>query len=156
MLNIVIPGFKPLQLLHLLLDYNGTLAAQGHLVEGVAPALQSLSKKLKLHVITGDTFGSARNELAGLDCQLLILPSEDQATAKLHYLQQLPSDQTVAIGNGRNDQYMLKQAALGIAVIGPEGAAIEAMQSANLVVSHILHALGLLEQPRRLVATLRC
>jgi P-type E1-E2 ATPase len=155
MLNIIIPGFKELQLLHLLLDYNGTLATRGRLLEGVAPMLQSLSKKLKLHVITGDTFGTARNELAGLDCQLLILPVEGQGMAKLHYLQQLSPDQAVAIGNGRNDQHMLKQAALGMAVIGPEGAATEAMQSAHLIALNILHALGLLEEPQRLIATLR-
>lgn len=155
MLDLQIPGFGQLQLQHLLLDYNGTLAIQGRLLEGVAPALTALAKNLKLHIITGDTFGKARDELAGLDCQLTILPAEGQATAKLQYLQRLSPGQTIAIGNGRNDQHMLEYAALSIAVIGPEGAARIAMQSADLVTQNILHALALLEDPRQLSATLR-
>jgi soluble P-type ATPase len=50
---------------------------------------------------------------------------------------------------------MLREAALGIAVLGPEGLALDALQSADMVVPDIHAALSLLQDPRRLVATLR-
>ena len=42
---------------------------------------------------------------------------------KAQYVAGLGSDRCVAIGNGANDASMLELAALGIAVLGPEGAA---------------------------------
>ena len=62
---------------------------------------------------------------------------------------------TACIGNGRNDRAMLKHAALGIAVLAEEGVATDAIVAADIVVSDIWHALDLLLNPLRLVATLR-
>jgi soluble P-type ATPase len=50
---------------------------------------------------------------------------------------------------------MLKEAAIGIAVVGPEGASAAALQQADVVTRSIIDALDLLLNPRRLVATLR-
>jgi soluble P-type ATPase len=50
---------------------------------------------------------------------------------------------------------MLSSAALGIAVLGPEGLAVEALRAAHVVVARIEDALDLLLHPQRLVATLR-
>ena len=61
----------------------------------------------------------------------------------------------VAIGNGRNDRMMLAAAAIGIALVQAEGAAGQAVLCADVVATGILDALGLLEHPQRLVATLR-
>jgi soluble P-type ATPase len=61
----------------------------------------------------------------------------------------------VAIGNGRNDRRMLEAAALGIALIQREGAAVAALTSADVAATGILDALELLQMPKRLVATLR-
>jgi soluble P-type ATPase len=61
----------------------------------------------------------------------------------------------VAIGNGANDAAMLSTAALGIAVLGPEGTARESIEAADVVVTSIEIGLDLLLNPRRLVATLR-
>lgn len=65
------------------------------------------------------------------------------------------SDTVVAIGNGRNDRLMLEQAAIGIAVLGQEGTAVEALMAADVIVADIFTALDLLQIPLRLVATLR-
>jgi soluble P-type ATPase len=59
MIEIDIPGFGELSLEHLVLDYNGTLAIDGYPVPGIEFRLQALSERLKLHVVTADTFGSA-------------------------------------------------------------------------------------------------
>jgi soluble P-type ATPase len=59
------------------------------------------------------------------------------------------------IGNGRNDRLMLAAAAVGIAVVQAEGAAVETLLAADVAAPHIQTALGLLLNPGRLVATLR-
>lgn len=155
MLEISIPGFRELKLMHAVFDYNGTLAVEGKLIMGIASQLTLLSSQLNIHIITGDTYGSASNELAGLNCQLTVLPSQQQANAKVEYVRQLDPQITVTIGNGRNDQKMLKKAILGIAVIGMEGASTEALMAADIVVPNIFNAIELLQEPRRLIATLR-
>ena len=43
-----------------MLDYNGTLAVDGHLLGGVKKALTALSGKINVHVLTADTFGEGR------------------------------------------------------------------------------------------------
>ena len=50
---------------------------------------------------------------------------------------------------------MLEAAALGIAVIGDEGLAADAMLACDIVVRHVADAFALLEDPQRLVASLR-
>ena len=74
---------------------------------------------------------------------------------KLEYIADLRRKTVAAIGNGRNDRLMLHAAALGIAVIGPECAAAEAVAAADIVAPNILAALDLLLNPLRLTATLR-
>ena len=67
----------------------------------------------------------------------------------------LGREQCVGIGNGRNDRLMLQAAALGIVVMQAEGAAVETMLAADVVVPDITIGLDLLLHPLRLVATLR-
>ena len=156
MMKIDIPGSGPLEIEHLVLDFNGTLACDGALLTGAKERLQQLAKQLNLHVITADTFGSVAREVADTPCQLAIIPAGEQTAAKAHYIKELEAHSVVAIGNGRNDQQMLKTAALGIAIIQQEGAATAAVLAADVVVPDILAALDLLLNPQRLVATLRC
>lgn len=155
MINIDIPGFCQLQLAHLVLDYNGTLAQDGQLLPGVREALAQLSSDVRVHVITADTFGVAAAQLAGLPLTLSIIPLGDQAQAKLDYVAVLGADTVMAIGNGRNDRLMLRAAAVGIALVQAEGGAVQAMQSADMVCTSINDALNLLLNPKRLIATLR-
>jgi soluble P-type ATPase len=155
MLSIAIPGFKTLSLEHLVLDFNGTLAVDGKLRCGVFERINALAGDLRIHILTADTFGHAREAAAGLVAGLTILESADQAEAKLAYVQGLGAERVVAIGNGRNDRLMLRAAALGMVVSSLEGTAQEALAAAHLFVPGIQEALELLEQPRRLIATLR-
>jgi len=136
-------------------DYNGMLAHDSMLLNGVRERLLNLSSHLRLHVVTADAFGIARSQLNGLPCDLVILPTEEQAQARLAYTQCLGEEQVFAIGNGRNDYLMLHSAALGVAVIQGEGAAMETCLAADVAVPDILAALDLLLFPRHLIATLR-
>ncbi|HXF66465.1 MAG TPA: HAD hydrolase family protein [Burkholderiales bacterium] len=155
MLVIEIPGFGTLRLEHLVLDYNGTLARDGMLIDGVAQRLQRLANELAIHVLTADTFGRARAALEGLPCRLEILGLASQDEAKLAYVEKLGRERTACIGNGRNDRMMLEAAALGIAVVQAEGAAAQTLAVSDVVVAHVHEALDLLLCPGRLVATLR-
>jgi soluble P-type ATPase len=155
MIEIDIPGYKTLHLEHLVLDYNGTLAVDGKLIDGVAEMLAALSTHLEIHVITADTFGQVNAAMAGLPCRVSILPPGQQDTGKLTYVGQLGLERTVCIGNGRNDRLMLQQCSLGIVLLQAEGAAAQTMMSADVVATSILDALALLANPLRLVATLR-
>jgi soluble P-type ATPase len=155
MIEFAIPGYRKLRLNHLVLDYNGTLACDGNLIDGVGETLEALSTQLELHVLTADTFGNVKTAMAGTPCRIEILPPKNQDIGKLKYVEQLGLEQTVCIGNGRNDRLMLKEAALGIAVFLEEGAAAQTIVAADVVVPDILDALNLLSHPQRLVATLR-
>jgi soluble P-type ATPase len=73
----------------------------------------------------------------------------------LEFIRELDPLECVSIGNGRNDNLMLKASALGIAVILKEGAASITLQAADIVATSIGSALDLLENPLRVVATLR-
>ncbi len=155
MLAIQIPGGLQAAFTDLVLDYNGTLAADGALINGVADRLTALADVLTVHVITADTFGSAATALAGLPVQLKLLGAGAQDLAKAGFVHALGADQTIAVGNGRNDALMLRTAALGLAVIQAEGAAQSTIAAADVVLTSINDALDLLLQPKRLIATLR-
>ncbi len=155
MLPISIPQFGEFEFEHLVLDYNGTLAVDGTLIDGVASRLNMLADSLEIHVVTADTFGRARENLADVRCSLAILPPGAQDTAKMETVAALGAERTITIGNGRNDALMLKAAGLGIAVLQKEGASVVTLLTADVVVSSILDALDLLTNPLRLKATLR-
>ncbi len=155
MLEIAIPGGDILRLDHLVADFNGTLACDGALIPGVADAIWRLAELLDLHVVTADTFGHAREALAGLPCELAVLHGEAQDVAKLRYVERLGATRCVCIGNGRNDRLMLAAAALGIVVMQCEGSSVESMLAASMAAPDIVTALDLLLNPLRLVATLR-
>ncbi len=155
MITIDIPDFGKLELQHLVTDYNGTLALDGLLHGGVAARLRELAKVVKIHVVTADTFGAARQQLAGLPVELTVISPENQAFAKLRYAEALGAKSVVAVGNGRNDRKMFSAAALAIALIQEEGLAAAALLEADLVTTSVLDALDLLANPERLKATLR-
>jgi soluble P-type ATPase len=155
MIEIKIPGHKILELEHLVLDYNGTIAFDGVLIGGVKECLVELSQMLTVHVITADTFGSVKKALEDIDCKLALIPLGHQDVAKLEYVKNLGREQTVSLGNGKNDRLMLKASVLGVAVIQGEGAAFETVASADVVCTDIQSALSLLSNPLRLIATLR-
>lgn len=155
MIEIDIPGFKQLSLAHLVLDYNGTLACDGELLPGVVSVLKRLAKDIQLHVLTADTFGHVHKRLKKVPCRLTILSKHRQEQEKLEYVQHLGTEMTACIGNGRNDRLMLKEAALGIAVILKEGVAWEAMIASDITCTDILSSLELFVNPLRMIATLR-
>lgn len=155
MLEIVIPGDTTLGLQHLVLDFNGTIAGDGELLDRVRARLDDVSRHLDIHVLTADTFGKARAALANIPCKLTVLPAGDQAEGKRGYVERLDPSKVVYIGNGRNDRLAFEVAALAIAVIQTEGAWAATLAASDVVALNVLDALDLLIHPLRLIATLR-
>ena len=155
MIEVEIPGYRTLKLAHLVMDYNGTLAVDGHLENGVGEVLRHLAAQIEMHVVTADTFGLAGEQLKDLPVNLAILPPGGQDVAKRDMVGRLGCAATVAVGNGRNDRLMVAAAEVGIAVLLREGAAAETMAAADIICPGILPALELLLHPLRLTATLR-
>jgi len=153
-ITVEIPGWGRLEIAHLVLDLNGTLATDGRVPPQVAERVRGLGALVQVHVLTADTFGTAA-ALEGLGARIVRLGPGDQVEEKAATIRALGSDRTVAIGNGMNDEAMLCEAALGIAVIGREGAAVPALLAADLALTSIEDALDLLHSPKRLVASLR-
>ena len=154
MIKVEIPGYGALEIHHVVLDLNGTLATDGTVPDTVVERLGDLAGQVGLHVVTADTFGTA-GRLRQVGLHVLILEPGDQVAAKARLVRELGASRTVAIGNGMNDEGMLREAVLGIAVIGREGAARQALLAADLVVTSIEGALDLLSIPKRLIASLR-
>lgn len=155
MLTLDIPGRKPVEAEHLVLDYNGTLAVDGCIIQGVADRLKKLSSVIRVHVLTADTFGTAEKELRGIPVILQVIEKENQDSQKLNYVTNLDADKVISIGNGRNDILMLKASALGIGVIQAEGAYSQIINNAQVICTSIIDALSLLTNKNRLIATLR-
>jgi P-type E1-E2 ATPase len=151
-LLVPIPGGADLLLDHLVLDVNGTLSDRGEPIVAALKALDLLSAELELHVLSADTFGTAA---ALAVCVHASYRRVRNGHDKREYIRALGADRCVAIGNGRNDATMLEAAALGIAVIGPEGTHRSVLDSADVVALSIDEALALLTEPRTLTATLR-
>ncbi len=154
MIKVEIPGRAPLEILHLALDLNGTLATDGNVPAEIGQRIRELSASVDVHILTADTFGTA-SRLTGLGVQLSVLGPGDQIEAKAAAIGGFGAAHTAAVGNGMNDEGMLRDAALGILVVGQEGAAVRSLLAADLVVRSVGDALDLLRFPKRLVASLR-
>lgn len=155
MLELDIPGFGRRTLKHLVLDYNGTLALDGHIQSGVLSRLSRLKPVLNIHILTADTFGTVRATFSSTDFTVHILPAGNENEAKAEYVRSLDSTCCVCMGNGNNDAAMLMDAGLSIVVLQAEGVALNALSAAHVVAPNIETALEMLLHPTRLKATLR-
>ena len=153
--RIDIPGWGNIDIENIVIDLNGTTATDGRIARKIKEKINSLSELAKVYILTADTQGTANEEILGMNAELIKIPEEDSKQGKFDFLKTLNLEVTVAIGNGSNDQLILKETALGIAVLGDEGVSVSAIKTADIVVKNIQNALDLLLKPKRLIATLR-
>jgi len=154
-ITVDIPGRGTLALEHLVLDVNGTIACDGLLLDGVVSAVKALGERLHVVAITADARGTASMLADELGIEVRVIPAGEEGRSKLEYLESLDPDRCMAIGNGANDALMLRAAAVGVAVIGPEGLAGSCLLAADVVTTSVIDALALVAEPRRMSATLR-
>lgn len=158
-LEIDLPCGVFYNLSNLILDLNGTLTVDGDFIEGVEERLKEISKILNVYLLTADTNQTADELIEKLGKELSIeihkLETGRGDIQKLAFLEKIGREKSAAIGNGCNDALMLKEAALGICVIGQEGASIEALLASQAVFLNICDALDIFLKRNRMIATLR-
>ncbi|KAF0109137.1 MAG: hypothetical protein FD146_181 [Anaerolineaceae bacterium] len=155
MIELDIPGRGTLQLHHLVMDVNGTLAVDGVLPDGLAKRISLLRGRLEVHLVTADTHGCQAEIDRQLSLQAVRVSPGNESEQKAEYVRRLGAATVAVIGQGANDAGMLAAAALGICVLSPEGTAVSALLAADLVAADIFTALDLLDRPLRIVASLR-
>ena len=154
MLTIPIPGREDLQLAHLILDYNGTIALDGAVIESIRSRLDKLAESLSICVITADTHGTAAAACRDLPLRVLTFPTAEVGKIKAQCAAEL-SGGVACIGNGFNDILMSDVCDLSICVVGREGCCGALIGHCDIVVTSIEDALDLLIHTHRLRATLR-
>ncbi len=124
----------------------------GNCFPGVDQRLKIQGACLRVMVLTADTFGAARHTLQHFPVRVECVKT---GADKARWVRKLGAAHVAAIGNGRNEVAMLKAAAQGIAVIGPEGSAGVLLGAADVVTTNVLDALDLITHSLRIRATLR-
>ena len=150
-----IPGRDAIEIKNVVFDFNGTIAVDGKLIEGVAELINELSIEINFHVITADTYGSVEKEMATINGSVVKIPENNQDKGKLAFLEKLGKDKTLCVGNGNNDKLMLKEAVIGIAIIQEEGVCVDTLFAADIACKSIIDVFSYFKTPDRMKATLR-
>jgi soluble P-type ATPase len=158
MIAFQVPGIGKVEIINVIFDLNGTLSMNGSIALDVQEKIRQLSRKVNVFIMSSDTRGNLKElaETLGVGWRRVEKSSSPESVAKERFVEELGSENTIAVGNGKNDELMLKRAKLGISVIGEEGACSSAILNADIVVVNPLHALELIMDPQKIVATLRC
>lgn len=154
-MKLIIPEYKTLEVDTLFLDFNGTIAVDGIIPAGVRERITALGESFQIYVLTADTNGNAKEQCAGLPVALQTFPTGNAREYKRELVKATGSRRCVAIGNGRNDEGMLKEAALSIGIMDREGMYGKLFKEADICVRSMQDGLDLLLYPKRIVAGLR-
>lgn len=150
-----IPGYGTLEIKNLILDYNGTIAKDGKLLEGLSDILNRLAEIVDVYVLTADTYGSVEKEMESLPVKVKVIKGENELVEKRDFAKELGSQVTMAIGNGYNDQLLFREVKISVVIMGSEACATILFNIADLVANDIYDALGLILNPTRLRSSLR-
>jgi soluble P-type ATPase len=161
MLTLEIPGRETIAVDHLVSDFNGTLAVDGHLQAGVIERVVRISKLLAVHILTADSHGTAAESAKAVEeaCAAAHVASPNWERVRIgsekeQYVRRL-GDKVVTLGNGANDEAMFRAAALSICVLGTEGTFMPALLAAHVAVTSPLDSLDALLLSKRMIGTLR-
>lgn len=149
-----IPGREDLVIENLVLDYNGTIAHEGKLIEGVEELINELSQDLDVYILTADTYGTVRKQCENIQAQVKTFPRENAGLSKKEIVQSLEGG-SACLGNGFNDIPMFDVADLAIAILEGEGMSPGLLNKAHILSRSINEALGILLNKDMIRATLR-
>lgn len=154
MITVKIPGRDAMEISHIVLDYNGTIAVDGQLIPGAEERIRRLAEVAEIHVLTADTYGTVRDACSHLPLVIHTFPHDGAGPCKLEIVQGLAGG-TACFGNGFNDIPMFGEATLAVAVMEEEGVCASLLPHADVFVPGISAGLDLLLETNRLRATLR-
>lgn len=130
------------------------MMVDGRFQEELLRPLLDLRDRLDVHLITVDAYGQQSALDARLGFPAVRIRPGNEAEQKQAYVAGLGAG-VAAIGHGAADAAMIAAADLGICVLAPEGAAVEALLAADLVAPDMSRALALFLNPLRIVSMLR-
>ncbi|EHP83844.1 HAD family hydrolase [Methanotorris formicicus] len=146
----------------IIFDLNGTIATDGIIKDSTKEKIKELRKSHEIFILSADTFGTLKDIEMELDIKGIKVDKEkygNEKIAKLKILETLknenPNKKIIAFGNGANDELLLKNADLGICVIGDEGVWTKTLLNSDIVVKDIDDGLDLILKRKRLEATIR-
>jgi len=152
-----IPNYGIIHIKNILFDINGTIQYNGKILKEVIREIKNLKNFYQVFLISADTRGNL-NEIADLLKVKSIKISKNEsseADAKNNELMKLGKDVTIAIGNGNNDYLMLRNAVIGISILGNEGATSKTIMDSDIVFTNIIDAIHFLMDEKKIIATLR-
>ncbi|NIQ39220.1 MAG: ATPase P [Proteobacteria bacterium] len=155
MIDIEAPGQDSRKIKNIVVDLNGTLTVDGRIHPRTKDRINLLAKRTSVYVLTTDTRGDSRDVLRKVRAEIISVEGKDTGKKKAEFVKKIGPGRTVAIGNGYNDRLMVKEASIGICILGREGATSETIQNSDLVFPTILDAFDFLLKPLRQKATLR-
>lgn len=150
-----IPGRNKIQIQNIVLDYNGTIAVDGKLIDGVKNSINELAGYVDVYILTADTYGNVKEECININAKVIAFPKENAGQSKLEIVKKLGGENTICLGNGYNDIQMFREAELSIAVIEGEGASGKLLANADIIVRSIHEAFHIILNKNMIRATLR-
>lgn len=155
MIIFEIPGRENINIKNIVFDYNGTIAVDGKLIEGVGEIINKLAADVDIYILTADTYGTVKQECKDINAKVLTFSKENAGESKEEIVRKLGGNNTICIGNGYNDILMFKESILSIAIIEGEGASGKLLAHADIVARSIIEALKILLNKNMVKATLR-
>ncbi len=155
-MEIRIPGKANIEIEHLLLDFNGTIARDGKMIGSVKERVEAVCNSgIKVYVVTADTHGTARDQCADMPIEVMIFDNSNAAANKRKIAEELGAQRCICFGNGFNDTELFEACALSVIVMGDEGCSSKALIKSDIVCKNIDDAFNLILKPNRIIATLR-
>ncbi len=156
-IDIKIPWGEKYSINNVVFDLNGTLANDGKIAENTIDLLEKLARDAKMYIVTADTHNTAeelKDKLGDL-AEIIVLKSNDHAQEKARFVHTLGFRETVTVGNGANDLKMMEEGILSFGIIGGEGLYGPLLAKVDIVVQNVDHAIEMLINPMKIVATIR-
>jgi len=155
-MEIRIPGKGNIEIEHLLLDFNGTIARDGKVIHSVKEKVEAVcTKGIKVYVVTADTHGTAREQCMDMPIEVMVFDNSSAAENKRKIAEKLGAQRCICFGNGFNDGELFEACAMSVIVMGDEGCSSKALIKSDIVCKSIEDAFDLILKPNRIKATLR-
>lgn len=148
-----VPGQGRIEINTIILDLNGTLSVGGVVPDGVKERLEQIQRKgIRCVFFTGNTRNDADDLAANLGIEWKLAKNSEE---KRNLALGLDPKTCASIGNGLIDLELMKAVKLRIVTLQAEGAHIQTVLNADVIIPNINDALDLFLDEPRLVATLR-
>lgn len=150
-----IPGRENIQIENIVFDYNGTIAVDGQLIDGIEELFLELETYANIYILTADTYGTVVEECRDIPGKVLTFPGENAGESKRDIVRKLGSNRTMVVGNGFNDLPMFEEGVLSIAVMEEEGTSGKLLSQADIVSRNIIETINIILSKNKIKATLR-